>query len=382
MQEPEGNQRPPVGGAAGLLRRLPVLPRKLANALRLAGRSRSLVGYVGWLGFENLGDEALFLAISNLLRPAALFPYAPTPFEMRLLRSLKPDKTFRALCLGGGTLIGRSPYLKLVQDALASNTPVFSFGTGVLSQSFWRQVDGNDIDCDQWRAPLAEFAAVSVRGRLSAALLERMGIENAQVVGDPVLALAGDTLADEGEDLVLGVNIGHPGNGCLWGGSIARVVNAVAGALRLLAGHGWRFRLFGVWPGDRAVIRRLAQQVGGAHIESCRHYADPHEFIADAGKCCVFLGMKLHATVLAYCSFTPVVMLEYRPKCMDFMESVGRADYSVRTDRLEAPDLAELVERARSQRDRLRREQFLCCQEYKSRLRAFAVQVRDQVHLR
>ena len=27
------------------------------------------VGYLGWLGFQNLGDEALFDAISKLMKP-------------------------------------------------------------------------------------------------------------------------------------------------------------------------------------------------------------------------------------------------------------------------------------------------------------------------
>ncbi len=37
----------------------------------------------------------------------------------------------------------------------------------------------------------------------------------------------------------------------------------------------------------------------------------------------------------------PSIMLEYRPKCLDYMESINMENYSIRTDRVTAPLLIE-----------------------------------------
>lgn len=352
-----------------LSNRLSQLPGNVANVLRILNCSSSQVGYAGWLGHRNLGDEALFQAISTLLSPATLFPYMPTPLEIRLLRSLKSNKTFRAICLGGGTLIGSLPYLRIIQDALSHNIPVFSFGTGVLDPSFRTDVN---LYFDQWVEAFSQFEEVSVRGHLSADLLKQFGLKNVTVVGDPVLSFAGDILFDAGEDLVLGVNVGHPLEKYIWASEKDDIIGAVARNLKSLATKGWRFRLFSVVPDDEPNHRQLAELVGSRHIECSKLYEDPYEFISDAGKCCVFLGMKLHATILAYTAFTPIIMLEYQPKCRDFMHTTNRMDYNIRMDRITSSGLADLVEQCRSERSDLRHQQILLCKDYKMRLQSFA----------
>jgi polysaccharide pyruvyl transferase WcaK-like protein len=53
--------------------------------------------------------------------------------------------------------------------------------------------------------------------------------------------------------------------------------------------------------------------------------------------------MKLHATVLATCALTPSIMLEYRPKCRDYMQSIGQDRFTFKTDSLRAGEIWEIV---------------------------------------
>ena len=65
----------------------------------------------------------------------------------------------------------------------------------------------------------------------------------------------------------------------------------------------------------------------------------------------MFLGQKLHATVLACVNRVPSVMIEYRPKCRDFMASLDLERYVIRTDEFRAQSAAAMIEELRLERD-------------------------------
>jgi hypothetical protein len=92
------------------------------------------IGYIGWVGHRNLGDEAMFQAISRAFAPNQLLPLLPLPGE-RLLYALGAGGAarFGAVVLGGGTLINRF-YLDLAKLAVSWNVPFFVAGTGVGAQ--------------------------------------------------------------------------------------------------------------------------------------------------------------------------------------------------------------------------------------------------------
>jgi polysaccharide pyruvyl transferase WcaK-like protein len=48
-------------------------------------------------------------------------------------------------------------------------------------------------------------------------------------------------------------------------------------------------------------------------------------------QCGLFIGQKLHATVLATILRIPSIMIEYQPKCRDYMASISMEDYVVKT---------------------------------------------------
>ena len=57
----------------------------------------------------------------------------------------------------------------------------------------------------------------------------------------------------------------------------------------------------------------------------------------------IFIGMKLHAVVLAAAANVPAISLEYRPKCRDFCASIDWEDYCVKTSELREFDVVARV---------------------------------------
>ena len=66
--------------------------------------------------------------------------------------------------------------------------------------------------------------------------------------------------------------------------------------------------------------------------------------------CELIVGQRLHALVLAAAAGVPGIMLEYQPKCRDFMESIECSERSFRTDHLSAGQLIEALDELSSSR--------------------------------
>jgi polysaccharide pyruvyl transferase WcaK-like protein len=252
--------------------------------------------------------------------------------------------SFRAAVLAGGTLINKSATIEAAEIYCSLVKDFFVFGTGVASPSFWsgRMVNGRpwQSDLPRWEAVLRRSTYVGVRGPYSAEILSESGIDGVEVVGDPVLAFASQDGETRSVPYSLGLNVGVSG-GQVWGSEdeIARQCMELA---KLARQAGWTVRWFVVWPGDLAITRRAALASGtDKHIHAV--YSDQDAFLKLVRPLSAFLGMKLHAVALATCAFVPSVMLEYRPKCRDYMASIGQEALTVRTDRFCASATWELL---------------------------------------
>lgn len=298
----------------------------------------------GWLGYLNLGDEALFAAQRLLFPGCGLVRYP----EHRLLSPLRAALgTPRNCVLAGGTLInGMRGWLDTFRHCQQWSRYSFIFGSGVQDPEFWTgQGEWTDFRAD-WLPALERCSYVGVRGPRSLELLQDAGFSGAEVIGDPVLACADPDLIDAARDLVtadapvLGLNIGRTG-GKLWGDE-EKVCAEAAKLAGLAAAAGWRVRWFVVWPHDMEATRKAVGLAGGAG-EVVPVYEDYAEYLDEVRGATVFVGMKLHATVLATCAWVPSIMLEYRPKCRDYMASIGQQDMNVRTDAADGGELWERV---------------------------------------
>ncbi len=319
------------------------MPSKVLSSLKQGiNFSRSLlfdrrlpVAYLGgWLGKKNLGDEALFSAYRALFPEINFVPFDGGRVSQHVVRYLPHLKSG---ILGGGTLIGQKPiWLEIPNAFLNLHSRLDVFGTGVEEPLFWN----GESTLDKWKILLERCGYIGVRGPRSAELLSEIGISNVEVVGDPVLTFA---VKDVNLDFVpnsVGLNIGTS-DGNVWGNE-PRICDEMAKFATIARKAGWKVEWFVVWPKDLEITLKAARASGTyEHIHTI--FEDHEQFIEKARMLNAFIGMKLHATVLATCALTPSIMLEYRPKCRDYMDSIGQGHLTFKTSEFNAGELWEIV---------------------------------------
>jgi polysaccharide pyruvyl transferase WcaK-like protein len=131
-------------------------------------------------------------------------------------------------------------------------------------------------------------------------------------------------------------------------------VAATAQAVTALAANGWRFRALVVNPADSPNAVRCGELAGlGPDRWEIVVADEPDAYLRAAAACRVVVAERLHAAVLAVRLGIPTVTIEYQPKCMDFLRSVGAEELSIRTDSLHAGRLVDLVAEADARHDEL-----------------------------
>lgn len=286
------------------------------------------LGYVGGVhGSQNLGDEALYKAI-KILFPS--FTFIDLPRKRKLAKLFSKFFKFATGTLAGGTLINqKEEWLDLVSIYSPNIDRFFIFGTGVASPKFWPDKR------EEWINLLEKMPFVGVRGPLSKQLLEESGLKGVEVVGDPVLALAlnNNENIKKVKDRVLGINIGW--DSLSHWGNRDEIYREIVKIARLATDNGWIVRWFVVCPSDLPIATKLAEE-SGTNEKIVSEYHSAENYMKEVGCCSVFIGSRLHAVVLATCAYVPSLMVEYRPKCRDFMCSIGQDEYNIRADRLKA----------------------------------------------
>ncbi|MDG2168170.1 MAG: polysaccharide pyruvyl transferase family protein [Opitutales bacterium] len=285
-------------------------------------RRRPALAYVGgWLGEQNLGDELLFDA-TEVLFNHGLWHFNGGALSNRLY-GMAPRRA--GGILGGGTLIGQLPkWLNIAKSFQVHGDPFAVIGTGVADPHFWP--DGTPLS--EWKPVLNSCPLVGVRGPMSAEYLTDAGIENVDVVGDPAVVFTRDEPNSNFEQGVLALNFGRA-HERMWG-TAENVRDEMAKLATLAKNAGWKVVWLVVFPGDLEITMEAAEVSHTTeHVEIIYH--DYNHFMDVVGKASVMVGMKLHATILATCALTPSIMLEYRQKCRDYMQSIDHDEYVITT---------------------------------------------------
>ncbi len=336
------------------------------------------LAYVGWVGFGNLGDDAIAEAVLPPLSPDEVVYAAHGPADLR--RVIGTGARQRHLLLGGGTAIGRRNWRAIMNFAgavQARRRPWFMIGAGVEDPGFGgrNSFSGND-ELARWRRTLRRFDRVTVRGPRSAELLAGIGVD-ASVVGDPALLLRPDpapfATAPTG---ALGVALGFGDD--LWGHAQQRVLDAVASVARDRVRSGGTVRLLVMNDDDTAAAEHIAtaaneQQPGSAVVHRVRTSA---EFFDALAGCDVLVAQRLHGAVLAAAAEVPVVALEYQPKCYDFMASIDQAELCLRCDTVTAASLTDALRLVEATRDSRRHDLGLRVSTYRTALDAELARIR------
>lgn len=289
---------------------------------------RVIARYVGWVGYDNLGDEAMLEAARRLM-PWAGVEVSGTPRDL--------------LLLGGGTLINRSTYLGWLAERDSPRIERAVLGTGVASPTYW----GLTEPVEGWLRWLASCAYVGVRGPHSEETLREWGYDGPlEVCGDPALLFerpAGTTATE-------GLVVVSPAwtNGELWGRSDQTVVEAVSASVKGWLDGGRDVQFLSCNPADDRTIFEMMRTAGHPELPYVAGYRDLDASLDLLARAELVVGERLHAAVLAAAVGTPFVAVEYRPKLADFAASVGASEAVVRTDEISPERLEEAGQEAAS----------------------------------
>ncbi|WP_257455085.1 polysaccharide pyruvyl transferase family protein [Archangium lipolyticum] len=324
------------------------------------------VAYAGGQGWRNLGDDVLFEAAQRVLGGVRLVSFRYPRQEERFARlGLSGRSYFQLFILGGGTFI--NPYgLGTVRAALRQGLPAWTLGTGVGSAGFNMS---RRPELAEWRALLRDFHAVGVRGPCSKALLEDLGVSQAEVIGDLALVLAREAPMRPLEPRRFAVNLVLPPRQEREGFSYERL-EGLERAIRHFMDQEWEPLFVAMHEHDVESLHRLKTAVGRAE-DPTHSPRTAEEYMELVGPCTLTLATRLHAAVLSCCAGTPALSLGYREKCLDFMSSLGleawHVDLSVPEEDIfeRAVALAEVA-------DHLRAPILARAQARKRRLHAYA----------
>lgn len=351
--------------------------KKLSSYIRYFNPISKKIGYMGWLGFKNLGDEALFEAVTELMNPIATVQVLKFYRKGKFIEKLAERFCYDAVMLGGGTLINSAGYLDKLLYFQKKGFKTFVFGAGVLDPVFYSRFDEYPNVMYRWVDCLNSCDFVGVRGPLSKEILSKYGYHDAVICGDPVFYFAEDHIPKKRRGKTIGINVGTTWHGrYLYGGSDEKVIKFTKKLATVLIELGYDIMLFPVFQDDIEVTKEVLQ-VSPGNISMVVNHHDLHAYMKSLDEVDIFIGEKLHSVIIALCKYIPSIMLAYRPKCLDLMESIGSGKFAVKTNKLDIDNIIYLVKEIE--------ENYLSYQEhvvaeianYKNKLIVSSGQIKD-----
>jgi polysaccharide pyruvyl transferase WcaK-like protein len=301
------------------------------------------------VGHKNVGDEALFLANKKLFNSYKLVPLN--------------DK----VSVSGITLFGGGTLLPMWTMSTARNNRYnYAFGVGVRNPIFWGKFDSVVIE----QIKRFRFRFVGVRGNLSQKILKNWGIAS-EVIGDPVLMLEPQSYTKKEEKIA--INVSSPPDG-LWGNT-QDLMNETIKLCKTLKKHH-DLVLIPFYSDDVPLVEKIAQKTGVTVFGDWMNIQNTLDFLSS---CNLLIGQKLHANIFSAATYTPFISLEYRPKCLDFAESVGYKKYNLRSDHATAKRVMGLLDDLLRHWDNMRDLLIANVKMYRKRIKIFASQIINDI---
>lgn len=331
---------------------------------RFSANQPSPIGYIGWLGHRNLGDEAMFEAAKRLFDGHPLVNYSGARKEKVLSAvGLSGNRYFSRVILGGGTLIN-SGYSATVRTALESGLDLMTLGTGAGSNGF-----SNDrvVDIREWAPLLKRFKRVGVRGPRSLRALEQLGVGTAEVVGDLALALTEEKPREIAADAYYALNAAVPGADAP-DFPTQFVLDELRLTVKRLAQIGLRPIPVAFCAQDVAPTKYVAGNFGESSIPVVARH---DEFFNLVGPCRFLVGVRLHSAVLSSCVGVPSLLVAYRDKGADFMESISMQNWLVDPYTAKCGELSDKALLLATNASELRNVTLNHALQYRNRLKAY-----------
>jgi len=319
-----------------------------------------------------LGDISVAEAIKEIFTKFIILDYSFNS-RINMLNRILKKRMFKYGCLGGGTLIFAplDSEWSLSLGKLINNRVdlLFTLGTGVRPPDFFNDIDNFTVF--KWIEYLKKFRVISVQGNLSRQILKEYGLEKVEVVGDPVLIYCRDKILSKKYIKSIGINISQ--NHQFYGDK-NKFLNTMKKFIKMLIDEKWQITFFPCCKEDVRPSLEICKEIK-KDLKIFKNYQNIYSFMERVEKQDIFIGIKLHSVVSAFCTYTPALMIAYQPKGFDFMETMSMSEFVFRSDKVEVGSLIERVNYLYNHIKEIQHRQYHTCQKFKQRLLKF----RDQV---
>lgn len=290
----------------------------------------------GWYGVGNVGDEAILASIIELIRESydspeiTAFSYDPTytrdlhdvdhavnrfAFSLTEYEWLTAIHHADELWIGGGGILDQNSvqHAILVATARMFDTRVVFLSVGASEYDFSKDI------FNMTGAMLDHASVITVRDHQSAENLRETGVDNVNVIPDPVFASNWETARTHdavNEETVVVVLTNPPDCDTDFEG-------LVRGLNRFESNMDCEY-LFLPFNHDSSVARKVNANLKnpGSVLGGAVKYSTAFEILNSAR---LVVGMRLHSVIMSKQAETPVVGIAYHPKCKAHLELLGEA---------------------------------------------------------
>ncbi|GAC43299.1 polysaccharide pyruvyl transferase family protein [Paenibacillus popilliae] len=303
--------------------------------------------YLGWVGFNNLGDEWMRAMFEQLAKLHL------SPEEYQIIPSvpgvdIKDMRKYDTIVMGGGSLLVPG-YLDILHEAVRQEKRVLIWGSGhdrLNPFSFGSNAAPESKGfCLKMREVVEHAAYCGVRGPWTFEYMRQIGVAMNRVTlsGDPAMLSSPPTSDADDEqtgERWIGINWGTSYNR-IYGKDEAYVENQIASAAGFLIREGYKIVVYPVWGPDREACKRLCNKIA----VSDQVVYDPgvhsyEKYLQRIKRFDLTINFKLHANILSAAADVPFVCLGYRFKSFDFAHSIRLPRLAISTD---AEQLAERI---------------------------------------
>ncbi|NIK71864.1 MULTISPECIES: polysaccharide pyruvyl transferase family protein [unclassified Paenibacillus] len=306
--------------------------------------------YLGWIGFNNLGDEWMWEMFKTL---------ADTHLkeeEYQVIPSLpavewKKVSQYDTIVLGGGSLLVPG-YVELVHEAFELGKTIVIWGSGHDRLHKWiptldeRPKPEAAMESETYRQKLKEILEHSVycgvRGPWTRDYIESLGArpKHLEISGDSAMLMnALKPLTDKrlsegprGDIRTIGINWGTSYNR-IYGGNEGKAEDQLAETGRSLLALGYKLHLYSVWGPDEKALASLYRKLGqDERITFDSKVYSAADYVRLLSGFEATINLKLHANLLSAAANVPFVCIGYRFKSFDLMNGLDLSDWIVASD--------------------------------------------------
>jgi polysaccharide pyruvyl transferase WcaK-like protein len=341
----------------------------LPKTLRFIFTKKKKAIYIGCTGQGNLGDEAVYLAIKNLLKDKLfLYPISyAKPSSGHRLRKLF-FKQVDVIVFGGGTIIKKQKsesYLKLLTayHEQFPNADLIVYGPGVGDPVLAEQV-GFPTDVENWKIILNKCSFIGIRGIVSHDILKKDWHINPEVkvLHDPAIFFKRKAIAPKAKQKRIGLNFCNI-IGRIYGLNQETLELFASGLVRKLIADGWDVFLYPTARTDIAYMKAVFGEEIISKVTLYNNYTNLEDSLAFMEGLDVFVGQRLHSIIFAAIAYTPFHAIEYESKTTDFLKSFGLKNASTRTDQLDVESTFKKINILYADLDTKQKELFVLTAE-------------------